>query len=71
MAPGQQKEPPNQCESEPLSKTLCPHFLVLLGEHQTNAIFPPFFFFYNDPNSQKYISMAFKFFCFNHVFSLC
>lgn len=41
MASGQQKKLQNQCESEPLSKALCPHFLVLLRKHQ--ILFFPLF----------------------------
>lgn len=70
MAPGQHKKLQNQHESEPLSKTLCPHFLFLLRQHQTKAIFFPLYF-YNDPSSPKYVCMAFKFFCFYHICSLC
>lgn len=28
-------------------------------------------YFYNDPSSPKYVCMAFKFFCFYHICSLC
>lgn len=68
MALGQWKKLQNHSESEPLSKILCPHFLVLPGIKQIHFFL---LFLYNDPSSPKYIYMSLQFFYFCHISCLC